>query len=185
MSCGGRMKRGLASRARSHAVSGPRRGTRARVRPRDQRTLYLEPTFSAPICPANGLKAHRSDHATWCDTRGHERRISPRSAKTVASGRTCPSHSWIRRWLARLTPRAGGTRQHHPAGKLPPLFALNSTRWKMCGLIHACQQARPYPDLRQSYEADRRQLCCEAWNNFFDKRWKIMSLGMRKWAHGF
>ena len=26
-------------------------------------------------------------------------------------------------------------------------------------------------------------LCCQAWNNLI--AWKIMSLGMRKWAHGF
>ena len=24
-----------------------------------------------------------------------------------------------------------------------------------------------------------------AWNNLIDQPWKIMSLGMRKWAHGF
>ena len=26
---------------------------------------------------------------------------------------------------------------------------------------------------------------CQAWNNLIDQPWKIMSLGMRKWAHGF
>ena len=28
-------------------------------------------------------------------------------------------------------------------------------------------------------------LCCEAWNNLIDQPWKIMSIGTRKWAHGF
>ena len=28
-------------------------------------------------------------------------------------------------------------------------------------------------------------LCCQAWNNLIDQPWKIMSLGMPKWAHGF
>ena len=28
-------------------------------------------------------------------------------------------------------------------------------------------------------------ICCEAWNNLIDQPWKIMSIGLRKWAHGF
>ena len=28
-------------------------------------------------------------------------------------------------------------------------------------------------------------LCCEAWNKLIDRPWKIMSIGGRKWAHGF
>ena len=27
--------------------------------------------------------------------------------------------------------------------------------------------------------------CCEAWNNLIDQPWTIMSIGRRKWAHGF
>jgi hypothetical protein len=27
--------------------------------------------------------------------------------------------------------------------------------------------------------------CCEAWNRLVDQPWKIMSLGLRRWAHGF
>ena len=34
----------------------------------------------------------------------------------------------------------------------------------------------------KSYE-DIVALCCQAWNNLIDQPWKIMSLGMRKWAH--
>lgn len=26
-------------------------------------------------------------------------------------------------------------------------------------------------------------LCCEAWNKLIDQPWKIMSIGLRKWAH--
>ena len=36
----------------------------------------------------------------------------------------------------------------------------------------------------KSYE-DIVALCCQAWNNLIDQPWKIMSLGMRKWAHGW
>jgi len=28
-------------------------------------------------------------------------------------------------------------------------------------------------------------LCCEAWNKLADQPWRIMTLGMREWAHGF
>ncbi len=27
--------------------------------------------------------------------------------------------------------------------------------------------------------------CCEAWNLLIDRPWKIMTLGLRDWAHGF
>ena len=28
-------------------------------------------------------------------------------------------------------------------------------------------------------------ICCEAGNSLIDQPWKIMSIGLRKWAHGF
>ena len=28
-------------------------------------------------------------------------------------------------------------------------------------------------------------LSCEAWNKLIDQPWTIMSIGLRKWAHGF
>ena len=27
--------------------------------------------------------------------------------------------------------------------------------------------------------------CCEVWNNLVDQPWRIMSIGMRDWAHEF
>ena len=27
--------------------------------------------------------------------------------------------------------------------------------------------------------------CCEAWNKRVDQPWRIMSIGLRQWAHGF
>ena len=27
--------------------------------------------------------------------------------------------------------------------------------------------------------------CCEAWNKLTDQPWRIMSIGLRNWAHGF
>ena len=36
----------------------------------------------------------------------------------------------------------------------------------------------------KSYD-DIVALCCEAWNKLIDQPWKIMSIGRRKWAHGY
>jgi hypothetical protein len=27
--------------------------------------------------------------------------------------------------------------------------------------------------------------CCRAWNSLVDQPWRIMSIGLRDWAHGF
>jgi DDE superfamily endonuclease len=27
--------------------------------------------------------------------------------------------------------------------------------------------------------------CCEAWNKLIDQPWRIISIGLREWAHGF
>ncbi len=27
--------------------------------------------------------------------------------------------------------------------------------------------------------------CCEAWNKLIEQPWRIMSIGLREWAHGF
>jgi hypothetical protein len=27
--------------------------------------------------------------------------------------------------------------------------------------------------------------CCDAWNELIDQPWRIMSIGLRNWAHGF
>jgi len=36
----------------------------------------------------------------------------------------------------------------------------------------------------QSY-ADILDQCCEAWNKLVDQPWRIMSIGLRDWAHRF
>ena len=36
----------------------------------------------------------------------------------------------------------------------------------------------------KSYD-DIVALCCEAWNKLIERPWKITSIGMRRWAHGF
>jgi transposase len=36
----------------------------------------------------------------------------------------------------------------------------------------------------QNY-ADILDHCCEAWNKISDQPWRIMSIGLREWAHGY
>jgi transposase len=36
----------------------------------------------------------------------------------------------------------------------------------------------------QSYDAIVDH-CCDAWNRLTDQPWRIMSIGLRNWAHGF
>ncbi len=36
----------------------------------------------------------------------------------------------------------------------------------------------------KSYD-DIVALCCEAWNKLIERPWKIISIGMRQWAHEF
>jgi transposase len=36
----------------------------------------------------------------------------------------------------------------------------------------------------KSYE-DLVDHCCDAWNKLTDQPWRIMSIGLRHWAHGF
>lgn len=36
----------------------------------------------------------------------------------------------------------------------------------------------------KTYE-DIVALCCEAWNKLIDQPWRIMTIGLRQWAHGF
>ena len=33
--------------------------------------------------------------------------------------------------------------------------------------------------------ADLVEHCCHAWNTLIDQPWRIMSIGMRQWTHGF
>ena len=103
---------------------------------------------------------------------------------------SCPDTEWRRtssrsqcgadRRSGRLALDAqAGDRQHHRPGAAATIARVEPGG--ECLAIHA-RQLVVEPDL-QSYE-DIVALCCQAWNNLIDQPWKIMSLGMRKWAHG-
>ena len=44
-------------------------------------------------------------------------------------------------------------------------------------------RAMGYRKIFKSYD-DVVDHCCEAWNNLVDQPWRIMSIGLRNWAHG-
>ena len=83
-----------------------------------------------------------------------------------------------------LDAQAGDPRspQHHRPGA-----AATIARVEPGGecLSNSCATTGCANRIFKSYE-DIVALCCQAWNgDLIDQPWKIMSLGMRKWAHGF
>ena len=149
-----------------------RRGTRPRA-PRDQRTEWAY-IFGA-ICPAKRKGAGLV--MPWCDTDAMAAHLIEISA-AVDPG----AHAVL------IVDQAGW--------HLTPKLAIpdNIT---VLALPPRSPELNPVENIWQfmrdnwlsnrifkSYE-DIVALCCQAWNNLIDQPWKIMSLGMRKWAHGF
>jgi hypothetical protein len=64
---------------------------------------------------------------------------------------------------------AGAEPHYGPHAVQPPAF-----------VEHAFGGNRVVP----SYEAILDH-CCAAWNKLTDQPWRIMSIGLRDWAHGF
>ena len=148
-----------------------RRGTRPRA-PRDQRTEWAY-IFGA-ICPAKGKGAGLV--MPWCDTDAMAAHLIEISA-AVDPG----AHAVL------IVDQAGW----HLTPKLAILDNIT-----VLALPPRSPELNPVENVWQfmrdnwlsnrifkSYE-DIVALCCQAWNNLIDQPWKIMSLGMRKWAHG-
>ncbi len=147
-----------------------RRGSRPR-QPKDQRyqSLYL---FGA-ICPARGTGAALV--LPWANTRAMQAHLWEFS-RNVASG----AHAIL------LLDRAGW----HMTAKLK--VAKNIT---LLFLPPRAPELNPVENLwqylRQTYLCNRvletyhdiLDAACEAWNNLIDQPWKIMSIGLRQWAH--
>ena len=140
------------------AARPPKRGTRPSA-PRDQRTASTD-IFGA-ICPKQGKGAAL---------------ILP--FKAVAPG----AHAVL------LVDQAGW---HLSAGLFIP---ANIT---IIPLPPKCPELNPVENIWQymrdnwlsnrvfkSYD-DIVDHCCYAWNTLVDRPWKIMSIGLRQWAHGF
>jgi hypothetical protein len=149
-----------------------KRGTR-RSAPRDQRTAstYI---FGA-ICPKQGKGAALI--LPFCNTEAMNLHLAE-IAKAVAPG----AHAVL------LVDQAGW----HLSERL--LIPANIT---IIPLPPKCPELNPVENIWQymrdnwlsnrvfkSYD-DIVDHCCYAWNTLVDRPWKIMSIGLRQWAHGF
>ena len=152
-------------------VSCPRCGPS--LAPRDQRTEWAY-IFGA-ICPAKGKGAGLV--MPWCDTDAMAAHLIEISA-AVDPG----AHAVL------IVDQAGW----HLTPKLAipdniTVLALPPRSPELNPVENVWQFMRDNwlsNRIFKSYE-DIVALCCQAWNNLIDQPWKIMSLGMRKWAHGF
>ncbi len=147
-----------------------RRGSRPR-QPKDQRyqSLYL---FGA-ICPARGTGAALV--LPWANTQAMQAHLWEIS-RNVAPG----AHAVL------LLDRAGW----HMTAKLK--VPKNIT---LLFLPSRAPELNPVENiwqfLRQTYLSNRvfetyhdiLDAACEAWNSLIDQPWKIMSIGLRQWAH--
>lgn len=117
----------------------------------------------------------RTDHAPL-QQRGHEPaprgNLSQRRARRACRHHPRPGGmAWIG--------NAGRAGQHHPLAAAAPLPRAQSRREPVA--VHA----RNWLSNRifKSYD-DIVDHCCFAWNKLVDQPWRIMSIGLRTWAHG-
>ena len=147
-----------------------KRGTRPRA-PHDQRTKWAY-IFGA-ICPAKGKGAGLI--MPWCDTPAMDLHLAEIS-KAVDPG----AHAVV------IVDQAGW----HMSAKLAvpdniTLLPLPPRSPELNPVENVWQYLRDNwlsNRIFTSYD-DIVALCCEAWNNLIDRPWKIMSIGMRQWAH--
>lgn len=148
-----------------------RRGTRPSA-PKDQRTASAY--IYGAICPAEGKGAALV--LPRCNTRGMTLHLAEIST-AVAPG----AHAIV------LLDQAGW----HGSGAL--IVPANIT---LLPLPSKCPELNPVENIWQfmrdnwlsnrifkSY-ADILDQCCFAWNRLVDQPWRIMSIGLRRWAHG-
>jgi hypothetical protein len=147
-----------------------RRGTRPRA-PHDQRTKWAY-IFGA-ICPAKGKGAGLV--MPWCDTQAMAAHLEEISM-AVDPG----SHAVL------LLDQAGW----HSSAKLSipsniTLLPLPSRSPELNPVENVWQFMRDNwlsNRVFASYD-DIVGHCCDAWNKLVDQPWRIMSLGLRRWAH--
>ena len=147
-----------------------RRGTRPSA-PHDQRTKWAY-IFGA-ICPSKGKAAGLV--LPWCDTHAMNLHLAEIS-KAVATG----AHAVIivDRAGWHLTPKLK-TPENITILPLPPRAPeLNPVEniWQFLRDNYLSNR------VFNSYEAIV-DICCHAWNKLVEQPWRIMSIGMREWAH--
>ena len=149
-----------------------KRGTRPSA-PRDQRTAstYI---FGA-VCPKEGKGAALILPA--CNTEAmnlHLAEIAAAVAPAAHAILLVDQAGW--HMSTRLVVPANIT-INSAAAKMP-----RSTRSKRLA-VHAGKLALK-PRVQDRYD-DLVDHCCAAWNRLVDQPWRIMSIGLRQWAHGF
>jgi hypothetical protein len=158
-----------------------RRGTRPRA-PHDQRTKWAY-IFGA-ICPKLGKAAALV--MPFADTEAMQAHLAEVSA-AVDPG----AHAVL------VLDQAGW----HVSGTSPPGLSSRTTsrscRITLLPLPPRSPELNPVENvwqfMRQNWLSNRVfnsyddivAHCCEAWNKLFDQPWRVMSLGLREWAHGF
>src|SRR5665811_1502462 len=101
---------------------------------------------------------------------------------------------------ARMVMLAGTTNltdRCHPAGWHLSVRLVVPANITILALPPKCPELNPVENVWQfmrdnwlsnrvfkSYD-DLVDHCCEAWNKLVDQPWRIMSIGLRQWAHGF
>ena len=146
------------------------KGTRPRA-PHDQRTLWTY-IFGA-ICPAEGKGAGLI--LPWCDTEAMNLHLQAISAKVAIGAHAilvvdqAPWH---------LTQRLAIPSNISIAPLPPRAPELNPTEniWQF--MRDNWLSNRVFT----SYE-NIVDHCCHAWNRLIDEPWRIMSIGLRDWAH--
>jgi len=151
-----------------------RRGTRPRA-PHDQRTKWA--CIFGAICPKKGKGAGGTGLVMpWCDTDAMAAHLAE-IGKAIDPG----AHAVV------IVDQAGW----HMSAKL--VIPDNIT---LMPLPPRAPEFNPVENiwqyLRDNWLSNRVfksygdivALCCEAWNNLVDRPWKIISIGMREWAHG-
>ena len=147
-----------------------RRGTRPRA-PHDQRTRWAY-IFGA-ICPAKGKGAGLV--MPWCDTEAMQAHVTEISL-TVDPG----AHAVL------MVDQAGW--HLSPKLNIPDnitLLPLPPRSPELNPVENIWQYLRDNwlsNRVFKSYD-DIVALCCDAWNKLIERPWKIMSIGMRNWAH--
>lgn len=149
-----------------------RRGTRPRA-PVDQRTRSAW-IFGA-ICPALGKGAALV--LPWCNIHAMNRHldeISPDVAPDAHAVLIVDQAAWH-------TSQKLGVPANITILPLPPRSPeLNPVEnvWQFMRNTWLSNRIfRTYDDIVD--------ICCHAWNQFVDQTWRIMSLGLRQWAHRF
>ncbi len=149
-----------------------KRGTRPSA-PKDQRTksAYL---FGA-ICPKRGVGAGLV--LPRCDTRAMQWHLDE-----IASQVTPGAHAVLivdqAGWHTTETLDIPANITLFPLPPRSPELNPVENIWQFIG--ENWLSNRIFSSYQQILD-----LCCEVWNKLVEQPWKIMSIGLRKWVHGF